>query len=265
MVMSLEERIARARTLDTRVSPNVRRATVTEMQIRSSSDGILTVDGLASATSARAGSIESGGALVRDNGYDMGWYTERVIAGAFTETLSQNPDVSLFINHTGLAYARTTNGTLTLRENPDRGLEFTASVDERLDGAQDLALRIESGLTDQCSFAFRIKARGWDEDRENMDILGVDLHRGDVSVVSYGANPATPVGVRSLVAAFADLDDETLDDLRGNPDAEHVARIILGLDAHRAPEPTTEPEGERISLDLARARAYALSKRNQRR
>ena len=254
MSLSFDERVTRANLLDTRAATTVRRSTVTDLHIRSlGNDGTLTFEGLASSTSVR-----SGDSLARDNGYDMGWYTERVMAGAFASTLSRSPDVSFFINHGGLALARTTNGTLDLRENPDRGLEFTARADTNDPDAANLARKIDTGLVDQCSFAFRITGRSWDEDRENLDITAVDLHRGDVSAVSYGANPATAVGVRSLVAMFADLTDEDVEDLRSDPQAQAAAARILRS------EDTTDRQVERMSLDLARARAYALRKKPRR-
>ena len=264
--LSPEERAERAHILDTRTSPVVRRALTSDHVEVRSAGGFLTFEGLASSTSVRG----SDGSLQRDNGYDMGWYTERIIAGAFTDTLRSNPDVSLFINHEGLALARTTNGTLDLRENPDRGLEFVGRASEDDPDAQRLAMKVRSGLADQCSFAFRIEARAWDDDHSNQDITAVNLHRGDVSVVSYGANPATPVGVRSLMAAmaaFADLTDTDLADLRRDPAVMQAARMLLT--SAEATESTTldapvEPEVARISVDLARARAYALSKKHSR-
>jgi phage head maturation protease len=44
------------------------------------------------------------------------------------------------------------------------------------------------------SFAFRVTRQQWSPDYDQRDILEVDLHRGDVSVVNFGANPATSVG-----------------------------------------------------------------------
>ena len=260
-----EDRAERARLLDNRGTVLRRRVTSEHVEVRSSG-GFLTFEGLASSTSVRG----ADGSLTRDNGYDMGWYTERIIAGAFTDTLRSSPDVSMFINHEGLALARTTNGSLDLRENLDSGLEFVGRASEDDPDAQRLALKVRSGLADQCSFAFRIKGRSWDEDYLNQDITAVDLHRGDVSVVSYGANPATPVGVRSLaeaLAAFDDLSADDLADLRRDPTVMRAARTLLA-DAESQETETldliVEEEAARISVDLARARAYALKLKHSR-
>ena len=215
MTLSIDERARRAEEIRGR---QVRHTLSSDRVEVRGANGILTFEGLASATSVRVGDLRAGeSSLARDNGYDMGWYTERVMAGAFQGTLSRKPDVQLLVNHSGLPVARTVNGTLDLHEDLERGLVFEARVDEKLDGAADLARRVDSGLMDQCSFAFRIEERAWDSDHENMDIVRAELHRGDVSIVNYGANPATPVAVRSLLADLGNLTDADRDQLRHDP------------------------------------------------
>jgi HK97 family phage prohead protease len=248
----------------------VRRSLASERVEVRAANGYLTFDGLASSTSMRQGSITNDGNLIRDNGYDMGWYTERIMQGAFTKTLSENPDVQLLINHEGLPLARTSNGTLDLRENPERGLEFVARVDENDPDAQMLARKVETGLMDQCSFAFRITRREWDETKENMDILEVNMNRGDVSVVNYGANPATAVAVRSLLVALADLNDDEIDELRNDPTVMRLATQlvhntpVLG-DTSASDEHLIAHVRDTLSTDLARARAYAYRTKSPRR
>jgi phage head maturation protease len=51
---------------------------------------------------------------------------------------------------------------------------------------------------DQCSFAFRVTDQSWDDSRTKRTITGVDLDRGDVSIVNYGASPTTSVDARAL-------------------------------------------------------------------
>jgi HK97 family phage prohead protease len=97
-----------------------------------------------------------------------------IARGAFTKTLSENPDVQLLINHGGLPLARTTNGTLTLREDQS-GLYFEAQMDAEDSDAAKIARKIEAGLMDQCSFAFRVTRQTWDEDYENRSIDEVSL------------------------------------------------------------------------------------------
>ncbi len=69
----------------------------------------------------------SGYASLSATPYDMGSYEEQISPGAFA-SLSSRPDVQLLVNHEGLPLARTTNGSLMLRED-DKGLRFDAQLD----------------------------------------------------------------------------------------------------------------------------------------
>jgi HK97 family phage prohead protease len=192
--MDLDTRKAKAELLKGR---EVRRMPTSTMECRST-DGTLTFRGVAS-------SVESP--------YDMGFYTETMKRGAFDKTLAGGPDVQLLVNHEGLPLARTTNGSLTLRST-DVGLEFEARVSEDDPDAARIAAKVSSGLMDQCSFAFRCIDQDWNDDYDQRDIKEVSLDRGDVSIVNYGANPNTPITVRSLLASLDDLTPAELDELR---------------------------------------------------
>jgi phage head maturation protease len=85
---------------------------------------------------------------------------------------------------------------LTLRED-DRGLHFSALLDKSDPDAALLLRKVHSGLMDECSFAFRKLDQTWSSDRSEREITEVSLHRGDVSVVNFGANSNTPVSARS--------------------------------------------------------------------
>ena len=113
------------------------------------------------------------------------------------------------------------------------------------------------------SLAFRVTDDSWNEELDARLIRSYSIHRGDVSVVNYGANPATSVSVRSADAingvigaleqragkmlpvdtaavmaralTFAATDDDT------SPDA-----VLAELRALPAPDdvPPAEPEPE---------------------
>lgn len=244
--MDLDIRKTKAEMLRGR---EVRRLTSTDMECRSV-DGRIHLHGLASST---------------ESPYDMGWYTETMKRGAFSKTLSESPDVQLLVNHEGLPLARTTNGSLTLTED-DRGLVFNAHGDESDPDIAALARKINAGLMDQCSFAFRVIRQTWDEDYEDRQINEVSLDRGDVSVVNYGANPNTSVNIRSLFADMGEISDEELAELRDDP---AIITIVRRLDIPAAPTITVEQSetvaetGPPRSLETYRARAYALSLRNK--
>ena len=162
-----------------------------------------------------------GHASVTGKGYDLyggpdkGGWTEFVDKGSFKKTLSEKPDVAFLLNHTGLTLARTKAGTLTLAED-SVGLEAKAQLDTRVSVVNDMVILMEAKNLDEMSFAFRVMKQRWlDVDGEEVpwwDMAGVErhitevsLHKGDVSVVNYGANPFTDAKMRSLAEGARSL------------------------------------------------------------
>ncbi|MGW7239731.1 HK97 family phage prohead protease [Streptomyces sp. NPDC054804] len=142
-------------------------------------------------------SVIEGYASVTEQPYQMwdwlGPYDEVVRAGAFMKTLSETPQTQLLLNHGGLSMAYTKAGTLRLAEDT-QGLQIGADVNTSRSDVRDMVTAIEDGSVDEMSFAFRVVRQMWSPDYDQRDILEVDIHRGDVSVVNFGANPATSVG-----------------------------------------------------------------------
>lgn len=143
-----------------------------------------------------------GYASVTEAPYEMwdflGSYTEVIRAGAFAKTLSENPQVQLLLNHGGLSMAYTRAGTLRLVED-STGLHIAAEVNTARGDVRDMVAALGDGNVDEMSFAFRVPSgkSQWSPDYDQRDILEVDMHRGDVSVVNFGANPATAAAVRA--------------------------------------------------------------------
>lgn len=130
--------------------------------------------------------------------YDMGWYTEQVDPTAFRETLGRSPDVRLLINHDGLPLARTSSGTLNL-DTDSRGLRVQASLDPSDPDVARIASKMRRGDLNEMSFGFRVAKNGdtWSDDMRNRTLHNLDLNDGDVSVVTYPANPGTSAGIRA--------------------------------------------------------------------
>ncbi|MFG2855698.1 HK97 family phage prohead protease [Streptomyces mirabilis] len=195
-------------------------------------------------------STVSGYASVVEEPYEMwdflGSYAEVVRTGAFTKTLSETPQVQLLLNHGGLAMAYTKAGTLRLSED-STGLHMEADVTAARSDVQDMLLALQDGSVDEMSFAFRVTRQMWSPDYDQRDILEVDLHRGDVSVVNFGANPATSVAPALRAADFDNLGD---DDARAL-----LERLQRRLSPPAVPEPTA---GHPLSLYQAQAAALAL-------
>ncbi|MGI5232868.1 HK97 family phage prohead protease [Actinoallomurus sp. CA-142502] len=175
--------------------------------------------------------------------WDMfGPYGEVVRSGAFTKTLAENPQVQLLLNHGGLAMAYTKAGTLRLAED-STGLHMSADVNPARGDVSDMLTALSDGDVDEMSFAFRVTRQQWSPDYDQRDILEVDLHRGDVSVVNFGANPATSVTLRA----------QDLDRL-GEADAR---ALVERLQRRLAPKPPATG-GTPLSLALAEAEALGL-------
>jgi HK97 family phage prohead protease len=137
-----------------------------------------------------------GYATVYEAPYEMadlfGPYSEVVSAGAAADTLNRGDlDVPFVLGHDQLRrIARTTNGTLTLTED-ETGLLVEATLDPADADVAYIAPKLRAGLIDEMSFAFRITSGLWSPDYSEYRIDRFDLHRGDVAIVGFGANPAT--------------------------------------------------------------------------
>ena len=159
--------------------------------------------------------------------YDFwGPYTEIVDRGAFDTTLGASPDVAFLLNHRGTTMARTKAGTLELSAT-DEGLASDAFCNPERSDVRDLALAIDEGSIDQMSFAFRIVRGAWSPDYTEYRILEVDLDRGDVSAVNFGANPNTSIAARAkqaLAALDGDLPVPVLREL-----AQRTQERLMGV------------------------------------
>jgi hypothetical protein len=134
---------------------------------------------------------------------DLGTFEETVHRGSFADTLARGPDVAFLANHSGLPLGRTASGTLTLNEDT-RGLRYTVTLDPENPAAQSLRSAVNRRDATESSFAFKVTDQEWNPSYTKRAIYAVDLHRGDCSVVTYGANEATgaPDNATTLRAAY---------------------------------------------------------------
>jgi HK97 family phage prohead protease len=189
-------------------APERRAVAANEFEMRSGAGDNLTLTGYASVFN-RGYDVNGGPASSR------GW-TEIVTPDAFRRTLSESPHVRLLINHEGLPLASTKSGTLRLSTDTT-GLLTEARLDRRDPEVRSLEVKMERGDVDEMSFAFRVKAQRWDGANDELRYLDeVSLHKGDVSIVSFGANPHTSAALRSAMRALArgDLDERQFAELR---------------------------------------------------
>lgn len=185
-----------------------RRVAISQFELREIPNGAggtnLKFEGYASITCASEDDL--------DHTYEMedwcGPYEEGVLREAFNKTLAENADVAFLVNHGGVTMARTKPGTLKLFADLV-GLHVDATLNPSRADVQILRAAVEDGAVDEMSFAFRVMRQKWSwaEDNGEIDrrwLQEVNLHKGDVSPVNYGANPHTGglVSMRSAMGAL---------------------------------------------------------------
>jgi HK97 family phage prohead protease len=161
------------------IQPTRRMITQGGLEVRADSDTV-TVEGYASTF---------------NQPYDMGWYSETVAQGAFTRTLSAKPDVRFMINHEGLPLARTTSNTLDLSQD-STGLNMRSTLDASDPDVQRIVPKMQRGDLNEMSFAFGVVEQEWSPDFSQRTLREVSLAGGDVSVVTYPANPNAGISLR---------------------------------------------------------------------
>lgn len=127
----------------------------------------------------------------------FGTYMEKIDGHAFDETLAADPDVAFLMNHKGVTMART-RGKRSLELSVDSlGLRARAYVNPERQDVRDMVVAIRDRDITEMSFAFMIEDGSWNDDYSEFTITKVNLDRGDVSAVNYGANPYTSIAARS--------------------------------------------------------------------
>jgi HK97 family phage prohead protease len=127
----------------------------------------------------------------------LGPFEETIHRGAFDKTLQGRPDVVLRTEHRNLPVARTTAGNLRLSTD-SKGLLVDATLDRRDPDVRQLEIKMENRNLEQMSYAFRAIRDKWNDDYTLRELLEVSLDKGDVSVVTYGANERTNARMGSL-------------------------------------------------------------------
>lgn len=166
--------------------------------------------------------VLEGYAAVFNQQTNLGQFDEMVMPGAFKRTLAAGPDVRATIEHEGglTTIGRTGNNTLLLAED-GRGLRVKIFPPDTQAGRDALTL-VRGKYVTQMSFAFRVP-KGGDEWKAGKDgrslrlLKEVDLHDGDVAIVSYPAYATTSVEARAMAeqmsgVAFVDDGDAANDD-----------------------------------------------------
>ncbi len=127
-----------------------------------------------------------------------GWFKERVLPGAFKESIGQDDIRALFNHDPNIVLGRNKAGTLRLSED-EVGLAIEIDLPDT-QAARDLAISMERGDVTQMSFGFEVLDASWDTiDGEDVRVLK-RVKLWDVSPVTYPAYEDTDASVRSLLA-----------------------------------------------------------------
>lgn len=131
--------------------------------------------------------------------YDMGAFSEQIHPDAFKRSLANKAEVPLLREHQGAPLANTKSGTMKLSTD-STGLHVLARLDMANPETQALVSSMRRGDLDKMSFAFRVPANGdeWSNNLAMRTINEANIHKGDVSVVTYPANDTAEASVRSI-------------------------------------------------------------------
>lgn len=128
---------------------------------------------------------------------NLGWFMEKIKAGAFDEVLDN--DVRCLKNHdANLILGRTANKTLQLKSNTV-GLHFENEMPDTTTG-KDTLQEVRRGDLSGCSFAFTVSEDDWkyfDDKPAERTIIKIE-RLFDVGPVTYPAYEDTSVAARSF-------------------------------------------------------------------
>lgn len=134
-----------------------------------------------------------------------GYFTEEIVAGAFTNTLANDDIIAIHSHRSDRIVGRKGAGTLTLREDA-KGLAFENPLPDTSDG-RDLTVQIDRGDIAGMSFGFRAVKQEWDDtvDPPHRKVIEARLYE-----ITYCAMPQyddTEVALRTLESARTERRD----------------------------------------------------------
>ena len=150
----------------------------------------------------RAAGAEAGAEVTRIEGYAAVFnqiaYGEVIRPGAFTKTLAEQDDIKAFWSHdSAKPLGRTTNGTLTLRQDA-HGLAVVITPNQDTSFGRDALAAVARGDVSQMSFGFSIiNAARETVDGEDIDVLR-ELRLYEVSPVAEPWYEGTDAQAREL-------------------------------------------------------------------
>ncbi|MBQ8074287.1 MAG: HK97 family phage prohead protease, partial [Clostridia bacterium] len=136
-------------------------------------------------------------------------------------------------DHTGMVYARTRNGSLTVSTD-DHGLWVEADLGLTED-SRKLYDAISKGLIDRMSFCFTVREDVWDKETRTSIIMQIDKLY-DVSAVSIPANPGTDIAAERKKRMDGAIQEERAERLAQEALKRRIQRLKVRAKAIRAAE-----------------------------
>ncbi len=126
-------------------------------------------------------------------------FRERILQGAFSESLKRDDQVCLWGHDTKYVLGRKSAGTLILRED-EKGLYFEVNISNS-NWANDLYESVQRGDITQMSFGFNVKKDRWVEESQIdlpiREVLEMQLH--EISLVTFPAYSETNVRENTFI------------------------------------------------------------------
>lgn len=145
------------------------------------------------------GSTLTGYAAVFHERADLGYATEEIAPGAFSQSLSNNDILALLDHDPSKLLGRTKSGSLTLTEDT-RGLAFTLALPDTTIGRDVAALAARQDLGG-ASIGFLVEMQQWEKNHRTLQ--RVDLR--EISIISswpaYSGTSVHPGRGRSVALA----------------------------------------------------------------
>jgi HK97 family phage prohead protease len=200
--------------------------------------------------------LVEGYASMTERAYPMwdafGPYDEIVSAGAFDVTLAAEPMVIFRFNHAGTPMANTANGRLQLSAD-SLGLGDRAWINPKRADVRELITAIEDKDVTEQSFMFLINNGEWNDEFTQFRIAEVNLDRGDVGPVTYGANPYTMIASRAgdFLSAIPNMPVLAAREAMSRLAARTDLTPVTPVSPKSPPAPVDGPTGTSLQLLLA--------------
>lgn len=168
--------------------------------------GVVEIPTVRAASDGESSTISGYAAVFNEETVIAGVFREKIAPGAFSAAVTSDDVRALFNHDPNYVLGRTTNGTLSLKEDK-RGLFYDVELNPDDPDAVRVKAKIQRGDVSGSSFGFIVEEDSWDESEMKRGKLPLRTIRKaslfDVSPVTYPAYPQASVSARSMAESMA--------------------------------------------------------------